>query len=384
MKWIFVNYSKFIRARALLISPGRNPGCHIHRVTPQDSQERRELLHLRQCILGPNLSHGSLKINVEQVLEVLRGSNVRIIHKPNRTVPVWPRLDLRQTNVPKRERGKHFEKHRSSLIVREHNARLERTVRARNDRLSRQHHESRHVARIVLNAVRHNVQPVKLRRARASDGRRVAEVVGGDELRGAGSVVDGLARHVDAEFRQCLLALRERLRMRYHAREEIFSDTREGEEAVVDRELDLADDVEAVAEEEVVVPVDRAAEGVFHREDGSVGDPELHRLERHLELVAGNGLAVRIGFAGGGFGVRAGNALVRHTELRAVHRRRCEVGDCQRFRRKRLVLGFAKVPDRNELEIAHGGFVAVDGGDVVGAAAVIVSGGLLLRDDLAG
>ena len=270
---------------------------------------------------------------------MLRGSNVRVIHQPNRTVPVRPRLDLRQTDVAKRERGKHFEKHRSSFVVCENNARLERTVRARDDRLSREHHKPRDVARIVLDSVRHHVQAVELRRSCARDGGGVAEVIRGDELGGAGGVVHGLARHVQAEFGESVLALRECLRMRNHSREELLSDAGEREEAVVDRELDLADDVEAVAEEEVVVPVDRAAEGVFDRHNRSIGDPELHRLERNLELVAGNGLAVRIGLAGGCLGVRAGNALVRDAELGAVHRRRREVGDGERLRRERLVVG---------------------------------------------
>jgi hypothetical protein len=40
----------------------------------------------------------------------------------------------------------------------------------------------------------------------------------------------------------------------------LLPNTRKHKEAVVDGELDLADDVEAMPEEEVVVPVDRAAE----------------------------------------------------------------------------------------------------------------------------
>ena len=65
---------------------------------------------------------------------------------------------------------------------------------------------------------------------------------------------------------------------------------------MVDGELDFADGVEAVAEEEVVVLVDRAAKGVFHGENCVISDPELHRLKRHLKLVARYGLAVRVRF----------------------------------------------------------------------------------------
>jgi len=99
---------------------------------------------------------------------------------------------------------------------------------------------------------------------------------------------------------------------------------------VVDGELDLPDDVEAVAEEEVVVAVDAAAEGVLDGEHGAVGDPELHGLEGHLELVAGDGVAARVGLGGGGLAVGARDALVRHAELRPVHGRRGQVADAER------------------------------------------------------
>lgn len=43
------------------------------------------------------ISHFSATITsaMEQVLEVLRCSHVRVIHKPNRMVPLWPSLNLR-------------------------------------------------------------------------------------------------------------------------------------------------------------------------------------------------------------------------------------------------------------------------------------------------
>jgi hypothetical protein len=85
----------------------------------------------------------------------------------------------------------------------------------------------------------------------------------------------------------------------------------------VDGELDLPDDVEAVPEEEVVVAVDAAAEGVLHGEHDAVSDPELDGLEGHLKLVAGDGVAAR-------------DALVRHAELRPVHGRRGQVAEAER------------------------------------------------------
>lgn len=129
-----------------------------------------------------------------------------------------------------------------------------------------------------------------------------------------------------------MFALREGLRVTDDAGEVLFADAGEGEEAVVDGELDLTDDVEAVAEEKVVVAVDGAAEGVFDGEDGAVGDPELDGLEGDLELVAGDGIAVGVGFAGRGFGVGARDALVGDAEGGSVHRRRGEVRDGKGFR----------------------------------------------------
>lgn len=173
--------------------------------------------------------------------------------------------------------------------------------------------------------------------------------------------------------------------MRDYAGQELFADSGEGEEAVVNGELDFADDVELVAKEEVVVPVDRAAEGILHRENGSISDPELHGLESHLELVARNGFAVRIRLTGCRLRVCSGNALVRHAQLGAVHWSGSEVRNSKRFRRKRLVIVTTfQITDVDKVEIRHGGLVAVDGGDMFGGAAVLVGGGLLLIDDLTG
>ncbi|ONK72089.1 uncharacterized protein A4U43_C04F15600 [Asparagus officinalis] len=64
-------------------------------------------------------------------------------------------------------------------------------------------------------------------------------------------------------------------------------------EAVVDGELDLANDVKAVAEEEVLITMDATVERVLNGQNGAVGDPELDGLEGDLELLAaGDGLAV--------------------------------------------------------------------------------------------
>eukprot|EP00268_Persea_americana_P058205 TRINITY_DN7020_c0_g1_i1.p2 TRINITY_DN7020_c0_g1~~TRINITY_DN7020_c0_g1_i1.p2 ORF type:complete len:320 (-),score=41.53 TRINITY_DN7020_c0_g1_i1:261-1220(-) len=238
-----------------------------------------------------------------------------------------PALYLGKADVAKGEGRKHFEEHGRALVVREDYAGLEGPVRAWYDGLAREHHEPRHVARVVLDPVRKDLEPVQIRGTGASDSGRVAEAVGRNEFGRAGRVVHGLADDVEAELGEGQLALREGLGVADDAGEILLPDAREGEETVVDGELDLADDVEAVAEEEVVVAVDAAAERVLDGEDGAVGDPELDGLESDLELVARDGLAVGVGFAGGGLTVGTGDALVGDAELGAMHRGGREVGD---------------------------------------------------------
>ena len=74
----------------MLISTGGAPRRHVHWITAQHSQEGREFLNLRECVLCSNLSHGSLEVHVEHVLEVLCGPYIGIIDQPDRTVTVRP------------------------------------------------------------------------------------------------------------------------------------------------------------------------------------------------------------------------------------------------------------------------------------------------------
>ena len=90
----------------------------------------------------------------------------------------------------------------------EDDAGFERPIYTRNDRFSRQHHESGYVAGIVLDSVRQDLEAVKLCRSGACDCGGVAKVVDGDELGGAGCIIDGLACDVEAEFSESVFALR--------------------------------------------------------------------------------------------------------------------------------------------------------------------------------
>jgi hypothetical protein len=73
----------------------------------------------------------------------------------------------------------------------------------------------------------------------------VAEASGGDVLDGSRGVVEGLARHVEAHGVERELALGERPLVGDDPGEELPTHPQEPEEAVMDGELDLADDVVA-------------------------------------------------------------------------------------------------------------------------------------------
>ena len=58
-----------------------------------------------------------------------------------------------------------------------------------------------------MDFIRQDVEAVKLCGSGASDCACVAEVVDGNELSGAGGIVDGLACDVEAEFGESVFAL---------------------------------------------------------------------------------------------------------------------------------------------------------------------------------
>uniref|UniRef100_A0A0E0GFT0 Uncharacterized protein n=1 Tax=Oryza nivara TaxID=4536 RepID=A0A0E0GFT0_ORYNI len=134
---------------------------------------------------------------------------------------------------------------------------------------------------------------------------------------------------------------------------------------------DVLGDVEAVAEEEVVVAVDAAAEGVLDGEDGAgvldgedgaVGDPELDGLEGHLELVAGDGVAGGVGLRRRRLAVCPRDTLVGDAQLAAVHGRGGEVGDGERAR---------EVGDGEQIQVERRRGVVGEGGlDATVAVAV--------------
>ena len=72
---------------------------------------------------------------------------------------LWPRLGLRQANVPEHERQQDIKQDRGPLVMREHIAHLEWAVSVRYYGLSGQHDEPGHVPRVVLDSVDKYVHP---------------------------------------------------------------------------------------------------------------------------------------------------------------------------------------------------------------------------------
>ena len=112
--------------------------------------------------------------------------------------------------------------------------------------------------------------------------------------------------------REVPVALRERLRVRHRPCDVAHFLPGKREQAVVDFKVHLADDVQTVRQNEVVVPVDASPERVLERQNRAIARPLLRRLERVFELRARTRLAVRVRRERSRFAVRTGHALVRH------------------------------------------------------------------------
>ena len=105
-------------------------------------------------------------------------------------------------------------------------------------------------------------------------------------------------------------------------------------------------------------------------------------MKGDLELVARDGIAVRVGFTSSGFGVGTRNALVSDAKLGAVHRGGREVGDGEGLGLGLECGGVMESLDGHKVEILKGGVVAVDRGYVVRSRGLGLGLGILLRDDL--
>ena len=142
----------------------------------------------------------------------------------------------------------------------------------------------------ILHRFLKDLETEDLGRAPRGQRRCTLELLLGDELGSARGVVDGFDRR--PESLQVSLALRERLRMGVDDLD--VRERRAGErlQAMDDVELDFAGDPELVIEQQVVVAVNRAADGVLERNDAMRRPLLDDRLEDLVERLAGQRLDV--------------------------------------------------------------------------------------------
>src|SRR6266545_2090376 len=240
---------------------------------------------------------------------VARNREVGVEHVLPGTPSDRTRLQLREIDTAQRERTQRAEERTGLARQREHDRRLVRSLR---DRLPRDDAETRDVRVEILNAALQHVELEYLRRANRRDRRVVLQSLLANQLGPAGGVVDGLDLYVRQPAEEPL-ALRQRLRMRVHDTHVVDAHTRKREQAVVDLELHLTDDWQLVLDQQVVIPVDGAADGVLHRQDAPRDGAIRHRLEHVLETPAGEGCRLRVKRERRRFAVGAGLPLVRNT-----------------------------------------------------------------------
>lgn len=183
---------------------------HVHRVAAQHSEKCDVLLDFSKGILGSWICHGSFKINVEKVLEILSCAAVageRVVHDAEGALALRPALDLGKVDVSERESRQHFEEHARGLLVRKDDARLEWAVGSRDDGLPGEHDKARNVASVVLDTLHQDLHAVDLSGSGTGYGSRVCEIMGSNELGGACSVVHGLPADVEAHACERILTL---------------------------------------------------------------------------------------------------------------------------------------------------------------------------------
>lgn len=243
----------------------------VHGITTQNSEKSGEFLNLCQGILRAGIGHGGLEINIENVLkEVFCSAPIEIINDPDGLASLRPALDLCQIDISESESREDLEKDPGAFFVGEHDTGLEGAIGSRNHRLPGEHDESGHVPHIVLNAVCEYIHAVDFGGAGTGDGARVSEIVRGHEFGGAGGIVKSLSGNIEAHESQSVLALGQSLGMAYDSSEIFRLHAGKREQAVVYRELNFTHNVQRMAEQQIVISVYTAAQGIFHRQDCSV------------------------------------------------------------------------------------------------------------------
>src|SRR3954447_9182552 len=175
-----------------------------------------------------------------------------------------PRFQLGQIDVAECKTRERSEERAGLALEREDDRRLVglRHVAA----AARDDEKARDVPLEVLDRFPEHLQVEHFRRALRRDRRRVVAPALAHHLRGSRGIVD---RH-DVYARQALqeiLTLRERLRMGVDDLHRLHWRARQREQAMVYAQLHFADDRQFVLDEQIVVAMNAAADGVLHRQD---------------------------------------------------------------------------------------------------------------------
>jgi len=131
------------------------------------------------------------------------------------------------------------------------------------NRLPRESDKASDVQLVVLNSLVENLHIIQLRRAPAGNRGISLDVFLRDALRAVRRVVRRLVHdttRVGVVRVQIVFALRESLWMALHANDFLLFGSRQRHDAVVDGKAHLADDVQTILQQKVVVAVNRPAE----------------------------------------------------------------------------------------------------------------------------
>ncbi len=264
------------------------------RVGAERPQHRRELAQMRERARAGDLVARDAEVDVEQVLPRPAGDR--------------PRFELGQVDAAQREDAQRLEERPGLVRQRKHDRRL-----VGDDVVERGAADQEKARDVVVEVLhrggeRHEAEHVA--RARRRDRGGVLQAGVGDHLRAAGRVVGRDDLDVGQRAQEPL-ALREPLRMRVHPAQAGERGAAKRQQVVHDRQLHLGDDRQLVREQQVVVAMDAAADGVLERQAAVRDRAGLDGVEDLLEAPAGHQLRVVVDAPGGRLAEGAGLTLIR-------------------------------------------------------------------------
>ena len=251
---------------------------------------------------------------------MMTGRNVEIEHVLPRASGNRPRFHLGDVDVAQREDAQRAKQRARRVRQREDHRRLverPRALDARDRGFARDDEKPRHVVGVVLDPGLQHAQTEDFGGALRGDRRGRRELPLLDQFGAARRVVGG--HHLDApQGPQEPVALSEGLRMRIDLPELIDRGAGQGNEAVMHRQLDLARDLELVLHQQVVVAVNRPADGVLDRQHAAGRALLFDREKDVLERRAGHERRGRVELRRRGLAVRARLSLVGNLHGRLV------------------------------------------------------------------